>query len=227
MKNARIIAIFIVSFVITGSLAAGTDPPAGPGCGNLVRACLTASMPAPSATITPAPIPTEEPTTTPTPDPVDEPMTTPSPTPAPTEVPTAAQTPAPVPTTPVAPARKPAKVPAISNYRGVSLNMDMDAVRKTLGSPKDKGERQDLFTFSGDESAQFFYDKEKKVRAIMVTFVDDPDALTPLQVFGEEVPPESDGSIFKMVRYPAAGYWISYNRSSGKDPVVSVAIQKF
>ncbi len=105
--------------------------------------------------------------------------------------------------------------------------MEMDALREKLGSPKEKGKRQDFYTFSGDESAQFFYDQNGLVRAIMITYIDDPKALTPMQVFGEDVAPDSDGSIYKMVRYPAAGFWISYNRSAGDDPVVSIAMQKF
>ena len=38
--------------------------------------------------------------------------------------------------------------------------------------------------------------------------------------------PKPDGSIFKMIRYQDAGYWVSYNRQAGEKAVVIVMIQK-
>ena len=36
----------------------------------------------------------------------------------------------------------------------------------------------------------------------------------------------TEGTIFKMERYPKAGYWISYTRTSGTDAMVNIALQK-
>jgi hypothetical protein len=52
------------------------------------------------------------------------------------------------------------------------------------------------------------------------------DVPTAKGVFGAEVEPKADGSIYRMVRYPKAGYWLSYNRTSGSSPLTTVTLQK-
>jgi hypothetical protein len=112
-------------------------------------------------------------------------------------------------------------------YKGIMIGMAADDVRKKLGEPKDRSDPQDLFVFSDEESAQFLYGPDKTVTAIMVTFSGKmTGAPTPKDVFGEDVPAKSDGGIFKMVRYPKAGYWISYNKIIGDGSIVSIAMQK-
>jgi hypothetical protein len=112
-------------------------------------------------------------------------------------------------------------------YKGISIGLTAEEVRSKLGDPKDKSAAQDLYVFSDEESAQFMYDPKGVVTAIMLTFSAKMDkAPTPKEVFGEEIPANADGGIFKMVRYPKAGYWISYNRVPGDDGIVSVAMQK-
>ncbi len=114
-----------------------------------------------------------------------------------------------------------------AGYRGISIGMTAQAVRAKLDDPKEKSDALDLYIFSDDESAQFFYDDAKKVNAIMITYTDNLEkALTPKAIFGEDAEARPDGSIFKMVRYPKAGFWISYNRSAGDDAVISIAVQK-
>ena len=51
-------------------------------------------------------------------------------------------------------------------------------------------------------------------------------APAPKSVFGSDVAPKADGSIYRMVRYPKAGYWVSYSRTAGADPMVTVTMQK-
>jgi len=115
----------------------------------------------------------------------------------------------------------------MADYRGISIGMTTDDVRKKLGNPKDKSDAMDLYTFSGDETAQFFYNAAKNATAIMITFSGDlKDAPTPKAVLGEGAEAKPDGSIFKMVRFPKAGYWISYNRTSPPDAIVNIAFQK-
>lgn len=112
-------------------------------------------------------------------------------------------------------------------YKSIAIGALADDVRKKLGDPKDKSDAQDLFVFSDEESAQFMYDAGHKVTTIMITFSGKlTGAPTAKDVFGEDVPAKADGGVFKMVRYPKAGYWISYNKIVGDDSMVSIAMQK-
>ncbi|MBK9215483.1 MAG: hypothetical protein IPM59_07765 [Chloracidobacterium sp.] len=114
-----------------------------------------------------------------------------------------------------------------TGYRGIAIGMGAKAVREKLDNPKEKSDTVDLYIFSDDESAQFFYDDAKMVNAIMITYTGNLEkALTPKAIFGEEAETRPDGGAFKMVRYPKAGFWISYNRSGGEDAVISIAVQK-
>ena len=125
------------------------------------------------------------------------------------------------------PALAPGDRSTFAEYRGVAIGMTTDDLRKKLGAPKDKGDIQDFYTFTETESAQFYYDDQHTLTGIMVNFTGNLKAApTPKDVFGEDVPPKSEGGIFKMVRYPKAGYWISYNRGSGDDAMITIAIQK-
>jgi len=114
-----------------------------------------------------------------------------------------------------------------TDYKGVAIGATTDAVRQKLGNPKEKGDDQDLYVFSENESAQFYYDAAHTVTAIMITYSGDiKSAPTAMQVVGEDAAPRPDGGISKMVRFPKAGYWIAYNRSGGDDVVITIAIQK-
>jgi hypothetical protein len=128
--------------------------------------------------------------------------------------------------------RSPAPAPeeetgAFKEYRGVQLGMTSDEVRKKLGSPKDKGEEQDFFVFGDNESAQIVYDTTHKVVTISADFLaTDASVPTGKQVFGSEVESKADGSMYRMVRFPKAGYWLSYNRTGGTSPMTSITLQK-
>jgi hypothetical protein len=112
-------------------------------------------------------------------------------------------------------------------YRGVQLGMTAEEVRKKLGEPKDKGTEQDFFVFNETETAQIVYDKSQKVVTISADFMTQgPDVLTAKEVFGAEVDPKPDGSVYKLVRFPKAGYWVSFNRTSGASPMTTVTLQK-
>ena len=112
-------------------------------------------------------------------------------------------------------------------YRGVQLGMTADEVRKILGEPKDKGAEQDFYVFNETETAQIVYDKSQKVVTISADFLTQgPNVLTAKQVFGTEVEAKPDGSMYKLVRFPKAGYWVSFNRTSGASPMTTVTLQK-
>jgi hypothetical protein len=117
--------------------------------------------------------------------------------------------------------------PPYSAYKGVTIGSTMDEARSKLGPPKEKSDEQDFFVFSDSESAQVYYDGAKTVTAITVTYVGNlSTAPSPKDVFGEEAEAKPDGGIFKMVRYPKAGFWISYNKTGGDDPLIMIALQK-
>jgi hypothetical protein len=63
--------------------------------------------------------------------------------------------------------------------------------------------------------------------AISVDYIGaDSDAPTCKTVVGAEVKPLANGTVYKLIRFPKYGYWVSYNRTAGDLPVVTVTIQK-
>ena len=117
--------------------------------------------------------------------------------------------------------------PVFHDYRGVKIGWLADEVRKKLGSPANKGDEQDFYMFGEKETAQFMYDKGQ-VTAISVDFMNGAKKIiTPQQVFGADVEAKPDGSKYKLVRYPKLGYWVSYSRTAGDSPIITVTIQKF
>lgn len=118
-------------------------------------------------------------------------------------------------------------IPVFKDYRGVQIGMSADEVRKKLDRLKDGGLGQDFFVYSERESAQIYYDKERKVIAISVDyFGGDASAPTASAVLGEELQAKPDGSMYQLKRYPDAGYWVSYNRTAGEKPIVTITMQK-
>ncbi len=116
-----------------------------------------------------------------------------------------------------------ASEPVFKDYKGVRIGMSADEVRQKLGKPETQG----FFLISDNETAQVFYDKDKKVNAVAVTYTGKGDALpTAVTVLGEDVLAAEDGRVYKLVRYPAAGYWVAYSRSSGDSPVISITMKK-
>jgi hypothetical protein len=131
-------------------------------------------------------------------------------------------------TTRKAPSVAPDDSPVFQEYRGVQIGWLADDVRKKLGNPADKGDEQDFYVFGEKETAQILYDKAThKVTAISVDFMNGAsDVITPQQVFGADFETKPDGSKHKLVRYPKAGYWVSYSRTAGDTPIVTITIQK-
>lgn len=117
--------------------------------------------------------------------------------------------------------------PAFHEYRGVQLGMSAEDVRKKLGAPRDKTEEQDFFVFNDTETAQVVYDKTAKVIAISADFMS-PNSAAPSakDVLGSEIEAKPDGSMHKLVRFPKAGFWLSYSRTGGADAVVTIQLQK-
>lgn len=119
------------------------------------------------------------------------------------------------------------EAPCFSDYRGVQIGMTIDDARKKLGEPKERADEVDIYNFDDKESAQIYYDKStKKVTAISVDYLGVGGAPECRKVTGTDADARADGSKFKLVRYPKYGYWVSYNRTAGATPVVTVTMQK-
>ena len=116
--------------------------------------------------------------------------------------------------------------PPFHDYKGVHIGMTTDEARKVLGSPADKGDTQDFYSFNDKESAQLYYDSEHKVFAISVTYLGGSAVPEPKSVLGADADRKDDGSIYKMIRFPKAGCWVSYTRTSGDSPMTIVTMQK-
>jgi hypothetical protein len=122
----------------------------------------------------------------------------------------------------------PDEEPVFLEYRGVKIGWMADEVRKKLGNPANKGDDQDFYVFGDKETCQVLYDKAtSKVTAISVDFMSGArEVITPQQVFGADFDTKPDGSKYKLVRYPKAGYWVSYSKTAGDTPIITVTIQK-
>ena len=116
--------------------------------------------------------------------------------------------------------------PLYTNYRGVTLGMTPQEVRAKLGEPVLKDAELDYFVFSDNLTAQIAYDAAHKVKAISVDFSGGLNAPDYRTVVGTELDSRPDGSAFKMIRYEAQGFWVSYNRTAGPVVIVTITIQK-
>ena len=117
--------------------------------------------------------------------------------------------------------------PLFSEFKGVRLGMSADEARKKLGSPRDKGDEIDIYQFNDNQGAQIYYDKAKTVMAISIDFATGAAGIPqPKDIVGGEPDARPDGSAFKMVRYPKAGYWVSYSKTAGASPTITITMQK-
>jgi len=125
-------------------------------------------------------------------------------------------------------AQKPtAEQPLFSDFKGVRIGMSTDEARKKLGSPRDKGDDQDFYLYNDTQAVQVFYDKAKTVTAISIDYMSGANAIpTPKDVVGSEPETKADGSAYKLVRYPKAGFWVSYSKTAGNSPTITITLQK-
>lgn len=120
-------------------------------------------------------------------------------------------------------------MPVLKNYKEVAIGMTADEVKDKLGKAKIEDKTGFFYEFSDDESSQIVLDADKKVRAITVFYkVKDGNPPKIEDVLGAEAAtePNSNGSVYKLVRYPEAGYWVAYSRTAGDNAMVMVTIQK-
>lgn len=115
--------------------------------------------------------------------------------------------------------------PLFSEYKGIRLGMTANDVRAKLGTPNVKSDDQDCYMFSETESAQFAYDAAHKVVTISIDYsgAGAPDYRN---IVGGALEERPDGSLHRLVRYPAQGFWVSYYSTAGATPIVTITIQK-
>lgn len=124
------------------------------------------------------------------------------------------------------PPAEPEDQPAFSDFKGVRIGMTADEARKKLGNPRNKADDQDLYVFNDTQAVQVYYDKGA-VTAISIDFMNGASAIpSAKEVLGSEADAKGDGALYKMVRYPKAGYWVSYSRTAGSSPTTTVTMQR-
>lgn len=115
--------------------------------------------------------------------------------------------------------------PIFSGYKGVMIGMPMADARSKLGTAREKSDAEDYYVFSDTESCQVLYGPDKTVRVISVTYLG-KNAPAPKDVLGLDLEPKPEGGINKRIDYPKAGFWVSYLKTKGDDPMVIVTAQK-
>lgn len=112
--------------------------------------------------------------------------------------------------------------PKMTQFRDVGIGTPADELKKAWGKPEIEDEDGFLYELSGEQTVQIAMDGDKKVTAIAITFRDGSGAPKAAEVFGpdEKFETKENGSMFHMVRYPEAGYWVSYSSLGAGKPVV-------
>jgi hypothetical protein len=142
-----------------------------------------------------------------------------------------AQPPAATDASAVTPAAGPqAARPHISDLNGIRLGMTTDEVKAKLGKPDANDAVSMYYDLDNGQSLQLRLDGDKKVTMVALIY-GGREAKAPAfaEVLGPEVPliTKENGSIYKQVRYPSEGYWVSYSRLDLETgPMTTVTMQK-
>lgn len=116
--------------------------------------------------------------------------------------------------------------PSVSQFKGVRIGMMTEDARKKLGTPRDKSAQEDLYMLSDNEVLMVYY-QAGAVKAISIDFMSGAPAVpSSKDIFGADAKAGADGSIYKKVEYPKAGFWVSYSRTAGTDATVTITMQK-
>jgi hypothetical protein len=118
--------------------------------------------------------------------------------------------------------------PVFQGYKKVMIGMTFDEVKNALGKAQSESAEELFYTFD-EETAQILFDRDKKVRVISLNYTEKAKNVPKFEdVFGADVAkePAADGRLYKMVRYPEAGFWVAYDGSVNGNAAVSVTIQK-
>ena len=118
-------------------------------------------------------------------------------------------------------------IPVFRDYKGISLGMTVEQTHKKLGTPQYKEEKIESYTISENEIVSIFYDDQHKIIALTIEYITNIKAPVPKTILGMDITPKADGSISEMIRYPKAGYWVSYMRTAGNEPTITIAMQGY
>lgn len=117
--------------------------------------------------------------------------------------------------------------PLYKDYRGVRLGMTPAEARAMLGEPAMRSDEQDYYVLSANETAQIVYAGQRVV-TISTDYIGGIGAPDYKAVVGEGMLLQRpDGSLFRMIHYPAERMWVSYNKNTAMVPVVTITIQVF
>jgi outer membrane protein assembly factor BamE (lipoprotein component of BamABCDE complex) len=116
--------------------------------------------------------------------------------------------------------------PRYADYKGVKIGMTVDEVHKKLGNPSQKIDDQEFYILSDTETVQICFDTSWKVCTISIDYTGPTGAPDYRAVVGDTVETRPDGSVWQLVRYEKAGFWVSYFRSVGPVPTTTITIQK-
>jgi hypothetical protein len=129
-----------------------------------------------------------------------------------------------------APAPEAAPGPVISELHGISIGMTADQVKDKLGKPDTSDAATMYYDLENGESLQLRLDADKNVMMVAVIYSGrEAKAPTFAEVLGPDTPviTKENGSIYKQVRYPAKGVWVSYSKLAlDSGPMTTVTIQK-
>jgi hypothetical protein len=115
--------------------------------------------------------------------------------------------------------------PVYREYRGIRLGMTTEEARAKLGEPKLKGDDQDFYVISENETTQIAYNAAHKVVTISTDYMGGVGAPDYKVVVGDNLEVRPDGSLFKTVYYRSEGSWVGYNKSAGPVPTVTITLQ--
>ena len=129
-----------------------------------------------------------------------------------------------------APVKNGAAAPMVADLKGVKIGMTADEVEKVLGDADSKDATSLYFDLKNGESMQMQLGADKKV-TMMAAIYTGSNAKAPeiTAVLGPDAAaePGEDGRIYKLVRYPDAGYWVAYSRiNASGNPMTTVTITK-
>lgn len=113
-----------------------------------------------------------------------------------------------------------------TEYKSVRLGMTAEEARAKLGDPALKDKDQDYYIVSDNETVQIAYNPAGKIVTISVDYMGGVGAPDPKTVVGGDLKLMPSGAFYRMVRYDAERYWVSYNRSAGPVIVVTITLQK-
>jgi hypothetical protein len=117
--------------------------------------------------------------------------------------------------------------PLYADYKGVKIGMTVDLVHQKLGEPSQKVDEQEFYVISETETVQICYDPAGTVCTISVDYLGEGNGAPDYKsVVGNDIEVRPDGSLWKLVRYPKVGFWVSYNRSAGTPRMTTITIQK-